>query len=80
MRATLDIEGNQREVIDAQGRVVMRYDFDMLGTRARSTSMEAGRTVDAQRRAGAAGAWSGKSESAHPHHVRRRSADHSTPG
>jgi hypothetical protein len=26
-----DIEGNQREVIDAKDRVVMRYDYDMLG-------------------------------------------------
>ena len=38
----LDIEGNQREVIDALGRVVMRYDYDMLGTRLHQASMEAG--------------------------------------
>ncbi len=30
-RVVLDIEGNQREVIDAKDRVVMRYDYDMLG-------------------------------------------------
>ncbi len=41
-RVVLDIEGNQREVIDALGRVVMRYDYDMLGNRIHSTSMEAG--------------------------------------
>ena len=45
----LDIEGNQREVRDAieqngdqQGRVVMRYDYDMLGNRIHQLSMEAG--------------------------------------
>jgi hypothetical protein len=41
-RAVLDIEGNQREVIDALDRVVMRYDYDMLGTKIRQASMEAG--------------------------------------
>ena len=38
----LDIEGNQREVIDALDRIVMRYDYDMLGTRIHQASMEAG--------------------------------------
>jgi RHS repeat-associated protein len=49
-RVHLDIEGNQRQVRDAieqngdaQGRVVMRYDYDMLGNRIHQTSMEAGR-------------------------------------
>lgn len=41
-RVGLDIEGNQREVIDAEDRVVMRYDYDMLGTLAYQSSMEAG--------------------------------------
>jgi RHS repeat-associated protein len=41
-RLTLDIEGNQREVIDARDRVVMRFDYDMLGDRVHSASMEAG--------------------------------------
>jgi RHS repeat-associated protein len=41
-RVHLDIEGNQREVIDAKGRIVMRYDYDMLGNRIRQASMEAG--------------------------------------
>ena len=38
----LDTEGNQRSVTDALGRVVMRYDFDMLGRQVRHDSMEAG--------------------------------------
>jgi hypothetical protein len=32
-RVLLDIEGNQREVRDALNRVVMRYDYDLLGNR-----------------------------------------------
>lgn len=42
-RITLDIEGNQREVIDAQARVVVRYDYDMLGNQIGQSSMDAGR-------------------------------------
>src|SRR5262245_27978203 len=41
-RVILDIEGNEREIVDANGRVAMRYDFDMLGSRVHQTSMEAG--------------------------------------
>ena len=41
-RTVIDIEGNQREVIDAKDRVVMRYDYDMLGTHIHQASMEAG--------------------------------------
>ena len=41
-RVTLDIEGNQRDVIDALDRVVMRYEYDMLGNRIHQASMEAG--------------------------------------
>lgn len=41
-RFELDIEGNQRAVIDAKDRVVMCYDYDMLGNRMHQTSMEAG--------------------------------------
>ena len=48
-RVELDIEGNQRAVRDAidagrrrLGRVVMRYDYDMLGNRIHQASMEAG--------------------------------------
>jgi RHS repeat-associated protein len=49
-RVELDIEGNQRTVRDAVvqngdtlGRVVMRYDYDMLGNLIHESSMEAGR-------------------------------------
>ncbi|MGH8491098.1 MAG: RHS repeat domain-containing protein [Gammaproteobacteria bacterium] len=41
-RVILDIEGNQREVIDARDRIVMRYDYDLLGNRIHQSSMEAG--------------------------------------
>ncbi|PWB49646.1 MAG: toxin [Candidatus Methanoperedenaceae archaeon] len=49
-RVVLDIEGNQREVRDErknkQGnpeqRIVMQYDYDMLGNRIHQSSMEAG--------------------------------------
>lgn len=41
-RTIVDIEGNQRKVIDAKGRVVMEYDYDVLGTRIHQASMEAG--------------------------------------
>ncbi|HKP11146.1 MAG TPA: toxin TcdB middle/C-terminal domain-containing protein [Blastocatellia bacterium] len=41
-RVLLDIEGNQLEVHDANGRVVMRYHYNMLGRRVRQASMEAG--------------------------------------
>src|SRR5262249_20740667 len=48
-RVVLDIEGNQREVRDAivqagdsLGRIVMQYDYDMLGNRVHQASMEAG--------------------------------------
>jgi RHS repeat-associated protein len=41
-RIVYDIEGNQRQVVDANGRIVMRHDYDMLGTRIHQASMEAG--------------------------------------
>ena len=41
-RVELDIEGNQRVVIDAKDRIVMRYDYDLLGHRIHQASMEAG--------------------------------------
>lgn len=41
-RLVLDIENNQRAVIDAKQRVVMSYDYDMLGNRIRQVSMDAG--------------------------------------
>jgi RHS repeat-associated protein len=40
--AVLDIEGNSRDVIDALGRSVIRYDYDMFGRRVHQISMEAG--------------------------------------
>ena len=41
-RTVLDIEGNQCAVMDALGRTVMRYDYDVLNTRIHQASMEAG--------------------------------------
>ncbi len=41
-RVVFDIEGNQREVIDANHRIVMRYGYDMLGHGIHQASMEAG--------------------------------------
>ncbi|HEY7245904.1 MAG TPA: SpvB/TcaC N-terminal domain-containing protein [Xanthobacteraceae bacterium] len=41
-RTVLDIEANERAVIDALDRVVMRYDYDLLGHRIHQSSMEAG--------------------------------------
>lgn len=41
-RVELDIEGNQRSVIDAKDRIVMRYNYDLLGHRIHQASMEAG--------------------------------------
>jgi RHS repeat-associated protein len=41
-RVRYDIEGNEREVVDAKQRVVMRYHYDVLGNRLHQASMEAG--------------------------------------
>jgi RHS repeat-associated protein len=41
-RSELDVEGNPREVLDANDRIVMRYDYDMLSTRIHQASMDAG--------------------------------------
>jgi RHS repeat-associated protein len=41
-RVELDIEGNLRSVIDARGRTVMTYDYDLLGGQIHQASMEAG--------------------------------------
>ncbi|HSH82028.1 MAG TPA: SpvB/TcaC N-terminal domain-containing protein, partial [Herpetosiphonaceae bacterium] len=38
----LAVDGNERQVVDALDRVVMRYDYDMIGTHIRKSSMEAG--------------------------------------
>jgi RHS repeat-associated protein len=45
-RFVFDSEGNQREVIDALERTVVRYDYDMLGHRLRVVSMEAGERLE----------------------------------
>ncbi len=41
-RIKLDVENNEREIVDAKGRVVMRYEYDMIGNRVHQASMEAG--------------------------------------
>lgn len=41
-RTELDIQNNQRAVVDALGRIVMRYDYDMISTRLRQISVDAG--------------------------------------
>ncbi|WNN89975.1 hypothetical protein [Gloeocapsopsis dulcis] len=41
-RVELDLEGKQRAVIDAKDRIVMKYDYDLLGHRIHQASMEAG--------------------------------------
>ncbi len=41
-RVDLDIEGNPRRVVDARLRIVMRYDYDILGRRIHQSSMESG--------------------------------------
>lgn len=38
----LDIQGYQRSVTDALGRTIMRYDYDLLGTKLHSNSVDAG--------------------------------------
>ena len=41
-RTELDIQNNKRAIIDALGRVIMRYEYDMLSTSLRSNSADAG--------------------------------------
>jgi RHS repeat-associated protein len=41
-RIELDILGNQHAVVDAKGRIIMRYDYEMLGNRIHQASMESG--------------------------------------
>lgn len=42
-RTVFDVEGNRRAVIDALGRTVMAWDFDLIRRPLRETSMDAGR-------------------------------------
>ena len=69
-RVVFDIEGNQREVIDAKDRVVMRYDYDMLGTTHPSSQHGGGRALDAERCGGPADLRLGQPGSSVPYHVR----------
>lgn len=41
-REILDIKGKRREVIDPKNRVVMEFDYDVLGNQIHQASMEAG--------------------------------------
>ena len=41
-RLALDIQGNQRSVTDALGRVIMDYDYDVAGRKIHSNSADAG--------------------------------------
>jgi len=41
-RVVLGLKGNQLEITDAHARVVMRYDYNLLGNRIHQSSMEAG--------------------------------------
>ncbi|MEP7129199.1 MAG: toxin TcdB middle/C-terminal domain-containing protein, partial [Chitinophagales bacterium] len=41
-RIELDIENNQRSVIDAMGNAVMQYEYDMLSNKVKQVSMDAG--------------------------------------
>ncbi|RPI90947.1 MAG: toxin, partial [Planctomycetaceae bacterium] len=41
-RINLDIQGRQREVVDALGRIVMRSDYDLLGRTIHQSSLDAG--------------------------------------
>jgi YD repeat-containing protein len=42
-RVILDLEGNQREIIDPRSNTVMQYDYDMLSNTIRQNSMDAGK-------------------------------------
>ena len=41
-RVQYDVQGRQRAITDPLGRTTVTFDYDMLGTRLRQTSMEAG--------------------------------------
>jgi RHS repeat-associated protein len=41
-RVRNDIQGYQREIVDAKGRVALRYEYDLLGTRLRVSAMDGG--------------------------------------
>ena len=41
-RIAVDVQNHERQLADALGRTIIRYDYDMLGTRIHQSSMEAG--------------------------------------
>lgn len=41
-RKKIDIEGNEREITDALGRIVISYEYDMLGSKLKQTGLDAG--------------------------------------
>jgi RHS repeat-associated protein len=41
-RIVFDIEGNERDVVDALDRIVVHHDFDMLGNKIHTISMDGG--------------------------------------
>ena len=41
-RVTLNIDGSQLDITDSMGRTVIKYDYNVIGTRIRQASMEAG--------------------------------------
>src|SRR5262249_5379763 len=43
-RVELDIEGNQRSITDALHRKIMSYEYDMIRTRIRQNSVDAGQS------------------------------------
>ena len=45
MAVEFDIKGNQARIIDAMGRTVMQYEYDMLGNRIRQYSMDSGQRL-----------------------------------
>jgi len=44
-RVELDIEGNQRSIIDPKGRILLNQDFNMLSSKIRVRSADAGETI-----------------------------------
>jgi RHS repeat-associated protein len=51
-RVMFDIEGNEREVVDAKDRLVTRYEYDLRGNRISQVGMDSGRRLTLQDAAG----------------------------
>ncbi len=73
-RVLFDIEGNQREVIDAKDRIVMRYDYDMLGNPHPPGQHGGWRALDAERCGGQTALRLGQPQSPVPHRLRSPAA------